>query len=329
MKKRTIIISLFSFITLGLCAKTYPKYVLTKGDLSVTYLLPDSINGYYNSSRFDWGSMLAQIEYKDCTYLQDWRGYSGRPPVGEHDPKFPNTGTGLAEEFNDPQGFDDKENNGYFVKVGVGLLKKKDNSSYDPAKYYDIIDAGERDVVFNRDNIKVTHYLKTEIGYHYVLEREYLLENNKLIVNHKLKNLGAKVIKTKMFSHNFFQFNYRPIDSNYVLRFLNSKIVMPENYKWTNKNRIRIGHNELYVNHPLDDFSPSFGFVELNPKIGNFTLFNSNNNMSVTVASTEPIFALGLWFWQNAFCPEMLTMIEVSPQNEFSWSFEYSFIPLK
>lgn len=323
----------FIFVTLInsmlVFADTYPTHVLYNGDMKITYLLPDNNKGYYRSSKFDWGSMLAQIEYKDCSFLQDWRGYSGRPPVGNHDPLIPNTGTGLAEEFNDPQGYDDKTNNGYFVKIGVGLLKKDGDSEYDPAKYYDIIDAGERTLHFDNNSIQVIHSLKTDIGYHYILTREYKLEGNKLIVNHRLENKGKKVIKTRMFSHNFFQFNYRKTDSDMVLRFLNSKISIPENIEWVNKERMIFGHNELYVNHPLDDFKRCCGNLDLEPPIGNFTLFNSRTNMSVTVASSEPVVSIGLWFWQNAYCPEHWIMVEVLPEKDFSWSFEYSFIPIK
>ena len=39
--------------------------------------LPDSVNSYYKASRFDWGSIMGQVTYKGCTFLQQWKDYNG------------------------------------------------------------------------------------------------------------------------------------------------------------------------------------------------------------------------------------------------------------
>ena len=39
----------------------YPTTILKSRNLKVTVLLPDEINGYYRSTRFDWSGIIAQV----------------------------------------------------------------------------------------------------------------------------------------------------------------------------------------------------------------------------------------------------------------------------
>lgn len=320
-------IMLCSFIG-SLKATDYPTLILKDGELTVTLLLPDRNKGYYRASRFDWGSMLGQIEYKDCTFLQDWRSYSGRPPIGPHDSLVPNTGTGLAEEFSSPQGYKESSINGHFLKIGVGVLMKESEAEYSPATSYKIIDYGKRKIKKRSNSITLTHIIDTEFGYGYELQRTYRLDKNKLIVERSLKNIGKNRITTETYAHNFMQFNFQKMNSDYTLKLLCGKIVSSDP-KWTAKNRIHIGHNEVTVSSEMNDFNSSFGTLELSPKCGDFILHNTKTGMSITMHLSAPINSFGIWFWQNAFCPEPKILIDIQPKETFSWSYTYTFHPGK
>lgn len=328
MRNKLIGLGILLFIIAGsIKASNYPALVLKDGDLAITLLLPNCENGYYRASRFDWGSMIGQIEYKDCTFLQDWRSYSGRPPAGSHDPLFPNTGTGLAEEFSSPQGYEEAGDNGHFLKIGVGILVKEGGVEYSPATAYKIVDYGKRQLKRKSNSITLTHTIDSKFGYGYELQRCYRLEGNKLIVEHRLKNTGVKRIVTETYVHNFLQFNYRKINTDYTLRFLGSRINPSIDSKWVAKNRLYFGYNEVTVASEMNDFNSSFGTLDLLPKCGDFVLFNSATGMSVTLNLSEPVSSFGIWFWQNAFCPEPKTKIDIRSGETFSWSYIYTFYP--
>jgi hypothetical protein len=205
IKISKIILGSFCFLlaTMTSFADDYPSILLKNKKLEVLIFLPNKTNSYYQAARFDWGSMVGQITYKNHTYLQQWKDYNGRGAAGIHDPLIPNTGTGLAEEFITPLGYDESDANGYFVKIGVGVLQKTEKKEYSFAIPYKIIDEGKRTYHRTESSLTITHQLNSELGYGYVLERTYELKGNKLIVKHTLRNTGKKRIVTETYSHNF------------------------------------------------------------------------------------------------------------------------------
>ena len=111
--------------------------VLGNSTFNVTVYLPHTGCPYYNSSRFDWGSMIGRVRFGDHMLFGDnmWR----QP----HDAQHPEAGVGLASEFgcgedgarcnagwgawpsgatNGVLGYEDGGAN--FLKIGVGLLKR-------------------------------------------------------------------------------------------------------------------------------------------------------------------------------------------------------------
>ena len=193
---KTTKISLLTFCFLIGCtllsASTYPSSTLKSKGMEVLVFLPDSSSSYYQAARFDWGSMVGQITYKNHTFLQKWENYNGRGPAVVHDPLTPNTGTGLAEEFLAALGYDEAPVNGFFVKIGVGILQKKDTAMYSFAIPYKIVNQGKRTFSQTKNSLTFIHSLNSEIGYGYELKRTYQLIDNKLVVHHKLLNTGKK-----------------------------------------------------------------------------------------------------------------------------------------
>lgn len=327
MVRKTKKIALLCGLLLGytsLFGANYPSVTLTKGDMEVMLLLPDSNNSYYRASRFDWGSMVGQITYKNHTYLQRWEDYCGRGPSGEHDPLTPNTGTGLSEEFITPLGYEQAEVNGHFVKIGVGVLKRADKADYNFATAYDIVDKGTREVKKTKNTIALTHSLNSDIGYGYKLERIYTIKDNKLIVRHTLINTGKKRVTTETYSHNFMQFDFGSFGTDYSLQFLDSDIDVSKQ-KWTTPNRVKVGEKCVNLAVDFKDYTPCFGMIDVLSGRGDCRLINKKTGMSVDINLDKNISSFVLWMWQKAICAEPRILIDIQPGETFQWSYTYTF----
>lgn len=326
IKTTKIILLIFCFFLRSIAsfADEYPSIILKNKKMEVLIFLPNSKASYYQASRFDWGSMVGQITYNKHTYLQQWKNYNGRGPEGVHDPLIPNTGTGLAEEFITPLGYDEADVNGYFVKIGVGVLQKTEKKDYNFATAYGIVDEGKRTVNNSTSSLTFTHQLNSATGYGYVLERIYELKDNKLIVKHMLRNTGKKQIVTETYSHNFMQFDFRAFNPDYSLLFLNGTI-NPANCKLLSPNRVKITENNIDIVENFPDYSPCFGMLELQSKKGNFRLQNKKTGMSVTMELDREVSSFALWMWQKSFCAEPRITIDIKPNQTAQWESTYTF----
>ena len=111
----------------------YPKLELDNGEIRVSIYLPDAVQGYYRGARFDWSGI---IEHVDTAHH---RFYA--PLRVTHDPHGHDSVSGPAEEFGmfEPMGFDEAGPGESFVKIGVGLLRKGDESEYRFNADYEIL----------------------------------------------------------------------------------------------------------------------------------------------------------------------------------------------
>src|ERR1043166_1607276 len=49
-----------------------PQAEITNGQIRVKLYLPDTRNGYYRGTRFDWSGVIASLEYKGHNYFGEW-----------------------------------------------------------------------------------------------------------------------------------------------------------------------------------------------------------------------------------------------------------------
>jgi hypothetical protein len=123
-----------------LSAAGFPEAELSNGQLRLKVYLPDAKAGFYRATRFDWSGMIGSLLYKGHEFYGPWFqrvdpsvrdfSYEGADIVAS-----PCTAAvGPAEEFvtdaNQPLGYQEAKPGGTFVKIGVGVLKKADDSAY-------------------------------------------------------------------------------------------------------------------------------------------------------------------------------------------------------
>ena len=216
---------------------SYSNFTLESlnGDLSVVVYLPYGLkpdeHTFYYSSRFDHGSMIGSIKYKDHV-LFDARTW--RQP---HNTNWPESGIGLAAEFgvgddgafcyfqcgwqaaesvtNGVLGYQQAKLGESFLKIGVGELVKGTCPICDSAEDYRFnspylfAQPPEWKITGMSDSqVKLEHQAlmtdKDHVQYGYKLDKNIELRGNYLDVTSTLTNLGQQPFSTAWYSHNFF-----------------------------------------------------------------------------------------------------------------------------
>ena len=114
-----------------------PQAAIANARIRATLYMPDAQSGYYRGTRFDWSGVVANLEWKGHTYFGQW--------FERYDPKLHDAITGPVEEFltsNAALGYDEAKQGESFVRIGVGAVRKPDETSYRRFSTYDIVDPG-------------------------------------------------------------------------------------------------------------------------------------------------------------------------------------------
>jgi hypothetical protein len=111
-----------------------------------------------------------------------------------------------VEEVKTPLGYDTAMPGGTFVKVGVGVLRKGDNASYNFYKAYEVVDTGKWSVRRTDDSIEFSQILDSPASeYKYVFSKTMRLmpDQPRMTIEHTLLNPGAAAIHTSLYNHTF------------------------------------------------------------------------------------------------------------------------------
>ena len=156
-------------------AADFPKTVLSNGVVQAVVYLPDPQKGYYRSTRFDWSGVVNCLTFKGHTYFGVW--------FKRYDPLINDSITGPVEEFRSSDGlssihYDEAKPGELFLKPGVGVLRKVDDSPYKFGFAYPIVDGGKWTTRTKRTEVVFTHHLQSTIGYAYVYDKALKLDKH-------------------------------------------------------------------------------------------------------------------------------------------------------
>jgi len=294
---------------------------LSNGIIDVQVFLPDKDTSYYRSARFDWSGFLAQVTYRGHTFFQNPIKPDDGPSSVLHDPLNTGSGTGIAEEFRDPLGYDTAANNELFLKIGVGLLEKSGPKAYFFAEPYKILKPGQWSVTCGKDWILFEQTISTGFGYGYQYSKKISLVPGKpeISVLHILKNTGTKMIKSNTYCHNYFCFDNDFAGTNYALRFEN-EIKAIDNFK---DKAIISGNSFRLLKNPSGS-DPVSGAVNVGTK-NEFNLSNSKSRTTVFVKGDNPLSSFYIYIWRPGFCPEPMIDLNIKPGEKQEWTNQYRF----
>jgi hypothetical protein len=337
--KKTIRVVLLGLATGLLPAADFPSAQITNGQIRAKVYLPDQNNGFYRSTRFDWSGVIGSLEYKGHDFYGPW--FQKIDPA-VYDFNYDDTGVvsapftamvGPGEEFNTDGralGFDEAKAGGTFIKIGVGVLRKVDDSRYDHSKTYEIVDPGKWTVKKNRDSVEFTHVLTDSAsGYGYVYKKTVRLVAGKpqMVLEHSLKNTGTHPIKSTVYDHNFLTLDKQAPGPDYSITFP----FQIESPRPPNKDLAEIRGNQFVYVKTLENKDRATttirGFGDT-AKDYDIRVENTKVGAGFRVTGDRPLSNVGFWSIRTVLAVEPYIAMSIDPGSDFTWNITYDYYTL-
>jgi hypothetical protein len=295
----------------------FPEAEIANGLIRAHFYLPDSNKGYNQATRFDWSGVISSLEYEGHSFYGQW--------FEKYSPTTHDAVMGPVEEFA-PIGYSEAKSGGNFLKIGVGMLSKPDESAYNSFKLYSIANPGKWKIKTKASQIQFLHELKdSEYSYEYSKTLKLTKGKPELILTHSLKNTGKKTIETIVYDHNFLVIDNQLTGPGYVVHF-------PENVKGTGRGFgeiARIQDNELIFLRELNQGESVYcsGLQGLNNNAPSYNLSveNRKTGAGVRIRCDQPMLKLVFWANLKTVCPEPYIQIRVESGKEFNWKISYEY----
>ncbi len=324
MSLRTLVtLLLFGFAASGNAAE-FPQVSLNNGTIRATVYLPDAEHGYYRGSRFDWSGVIAGLEYAGHSYFGVW--------FPRYDATLHDSITGPVEEFRTDDsalGYAEAAPGDFFIKIGVGILRKPDNEPYSFARNYQIVNNGKWIVRPGDDRVEFEQDLEGTNGYAYQYSKTVRLARNKpeLILEHTLKNTGKRTIETEVYNHDFYVIDGQPTGPDFTVRF-------PFQVRATGdlKGAAAVRGNELIFKRELrsgHDSASSFlvGYGR-EAKDNDIQVENRKTGAGVREVGDQPVAKINFWSVRTTLCPEVYSAFRIEPGKKAKWRITYQFYTL-
>ena len=319
MKTTLLFIGLFA----GLSGRFLPpdepsQATLSNGIIQTVLYLPDTSQGYYRGTRFDWSGAFKRLDYKRHSYVEQW--------FDTYNPTTHDAINGPVEEFT-PLGYADAKPGDVFVKPGVGVLRKADDKAYAFATPFAIVDYGKWTVKTQKDRIEFRHDIADAAGYGYRYTKTVRLSKGKpeLVLEHSLKNTGQKPIETSVYNHNFFVIDKQPTGPQIAIRF-------PFAVKGEGKgfgSTINVQDNSLVYSRELAKreqvYSAGLQGFGTSTSDYDIRIENLKTGAGVRATSDQPMEKLVFWACSTTSCPEPYIRLKAAPGQEIHWKIAYEF----
>lgn len=295
----------------------FPQAEITNGIIHARLYLPDSKDGYYRGSRFDWSGVMPELTYQGHTYFGQW--------FAKYDPTLHDAIMGPVEEFTSV-GYDEAKTGDRFLKIGIGMLTKLEESKYSFANPYLIANSGSWKVKKKQDQILFTHQLEDkEYSYEYIKSVRLLKDKPEMVLSHSLKNTGKKSIETNVYNHNFFVIDQQPIGPDFVVTF---PFKLTEEVE-TKTPFGRLQDHDIQYDKTLENNDHLFfrslkGFSD-EAKDYDIKIENHKTGAAVRITCDRPLSRVVFWSAPKTLCPEPYIRIKINPGETFEWKIFYQF----
>jgi len=323
-------------LSLGLLsAADFPKAEITNGVIRARLYLPDTGDGFYRGTRFDWSGAIYSLEYKGHEFYGPWF-HKTDPDI--HDFVYKKSEiiagpcsaiTGPADEFQ-PLGWNEAQPGGNFVKIGVGVLRKPGTGRYDNFRMYKIVDPGKWTIRKGLDSIQFTHELAdSSSGYAYSYQKTVHLSEGKsqMVLEHKLRNTGTHAIQTSVYNHNFLVLDKQAPGPGLVIT-VPFQIQTP---RPPNKKLASIRGNQIVYLKTLEDqdvvATPVQGFRD-SLTDSEIRIENRRLGIGMRIQSNRALSRESLWSIRTVVAMEPFVSITIEPGREFDWKSTYDYYTL-
>lgn len=295
----------------------FPQARISNGLIDATLYLPDTMNGYYRASRFDWSGVIPELKYNGHSFFGQW--------FVKYDPYIHDAIMGPVNDFY-PLGFDEGKPGDSFVKIGIGVLTKPDTLPYSISKPYKLINPGKWNVIRKKDQVTFTHTLSDK-DYAYEYSKTISLEKNKpvMVLRHTIVNRGQKPIETNVYNHNFFVIDNQPTGPDFLVEFpfnLIGKFRRGGDKAEFRENRVvflkQLAAGETVHGGNIEGFSQS-------PEDYKIKIENQKTGAGVRISCDRPLSRLVFWAANATLAAEPYTLVKINPSEQFSWTISYEF----
>jgi hypothetical protein len=309
-----------------------PQTVITNGQITAKLYLPDAKTGFYRGTRFDWAGVIFSLQYGGHEYYGPWFTQQD-PAVRDFIYKDQDivvgaaSGvTGPAEDFR-PLRYDTAKTGETFIKIGVGVLKKPDDTNYSPYRAYDIVDPGVWTVKTGPASVEFTHQLRDPAsGYAYEYRKVVRLAGNEpeMVLEHSLKNIGQSPIATNVYDHNFLVLDRLPPGPGVEISFpFDIKTSRPPDAAMAEVRGNKIVYlkrleNEDRVTFPIQGFGSDAKDYDI--RIEQRTI-----GAGMRITCDRPLSSMSLWSIRSTLSVEPFIAVSVEPGQEFTWKYTYTY----
>jgi hypothetical protein len=312
-----------------------PQWEIANSLLRVKLYLPDATKGFYRGTRFDWSGVVADLQYAGHSYYGEWFTqtdpsvsdfiYQGSDIVAGPCSAI----TGPVEEFA-PLQYDETNPGGTFVKIGVGALRKADNSPYSGYRLYEIVDGGKWNIQTRADAVEFTQELhdpSSGIGYVYHKKVSVTAGQPKMLIEHSLRNTGTRAIETSVYDHNFLVLDGQTTGPGFTITFpfaLSSDQPPERQLAELRANQVVYlknlqGQETVYTT--IQGFGNSADDYKI--RIENVTV-----NAGMIITGDRPLAQVSLWSIRSVLSVEPFIEISIPQGSQLSWKYDYEYYTL-
>jgi hypothetical protein len=310
-----------------------PTAEISNGQVRARLYLPDAQRGFYRSTRFDWSGVISSLQYKGHEFYAPWFTKTD-PAVRDFIYKdadivasAQSAMVGPAEEFSRPQGYAEAKSGGTFVKIGVGVLRKSDDSGYSAYNTYDLVDPGKWGVNRKTDRVEfVQEVADPSSGYGYAYRKTVRLTPGKpeLTIAHSLRNTGRLPLQTHQYNHNFLVLDRTPTGPDF-------RIAVPfaiRTARPPNPAVAEIRGNEIvYLKALQGEDRVSLGIQGFGTEAKDYDVRveNVKTGAGFRVTSDRPVANLSLWSIRSVISMEPFVDVTTEPGATTSWTYTYTY----
>jgi hypothetical protein len=314
-----------------------PEAEISNGQIRAKLYLPDAERGFYRSTRFDWSGVIGSLEFNGHQYYGPWFTrtdpavrdfiYKGTDIIASAQSAV----VGPAEEFSRPQGYNTAKPGETFVKIGVGVLRKPDDTNYSAYANYAIVDSGKWSVTRQPDAVGFVQELNDPAsGYGYEYRKTVRLTAGKpeLVIEHSLRNTGKLPLQTNQYNHNFLVLDGAATGPEFTItvpfQIQSSRPPDPEDAE------IR-GNQIVYRKTVTGKDQVAFGIQGFGkePKDYDVKVENTKAGAGFRVTSDRPLASLSLWSIRSVICMEPFVDVSTEPGATTTWTFTYTYFVTK
>ena len=291
------------------------KTILSNDTLEVIIASPYSI---YKGSRFDGTGIITDIRFLGHSFCQVEQKEIGKGSGG----------IGFSNEFGIDKAIDYEKTpiGKRFPKIGVGMLKKESEESYDFFANYESKLSSFVEEVIDEHTYKVKSIINDQKAYYLILTKTISIKDKSLTIDYVLENKGSQSIETNEYNHNFIGIDDDPIGESYSLDFPNV-VEVDKKAGFFDIVKAQAGYEINWKEEPCEDF---YGMMKLGSKTCdyNWELKHWKSKLGIRECSNFPISKVALWGYTHVVCPELFINIKLASKESISWSRRYEFFEI-